>query len=178
MERKGPQPSLRAIAHELNCSIGVLTHHFANKEELLLFALRSLVGRLFGDALEAAGDLTGIARLEAILLSALPTNAARRERWRQWVAFLGQITSRKKLLNEERQGNQEFLEGISQELRELSATHFIGPEDDVQFEALAIMSLVDGVAVDAVLHPDLYTPAVQERIIKRHLQQIQPRTER
>jgi AcrR family transcriptional regulator len=178
IERNGPeQASLRAIAHELGCSIGVLTHHFANKEELLLFALGSLVGRLFRDALDAGGELTGMERLEAILLSALPTNARRRERWRQWVAFLGQITSRKRLLMQERQGNQEFLEGLQNELRELSKTHLIDDED-VEFEARAIMSLVDGVAVDAVLHPNLYTQAVQERIIKRHLQHFQPRKHR
>ncbi|MEL6124504.1 MAG: helix-turn-helix domain-containing protein, partial [Bacteroidota bacterium] len=38
--------SMRAIAQEMNCTTGVVTHYFRNKEALILFALGQVTERL------------------------------------------------------------------------------------------------------------------------------------
>jgi AcrR family transcriptional regulator len=165
--------SLRDIADEMGCTIGVLTHHFESKEELYLFTWRYLVGELFGEALGAAGDARGIERLERILVGALPTTPERHDRWRQWMAFLGAAVAGGPIMEEERSSNVRFLLALADELGACVRSGVLPAHMNVETEARALMSLVDGLAVDAVLHPELYPAAEQTAIVRRHLTNLE-----
>jgi AcrR family transcriptional regulator len=161
--------NLRDVAKELGCSIGVLTYQFTNKEELFLFTWRYLVGELFSDALSAGGHGSSIEQLERILVAALPTTTERRERWRQWIAFLGVAIASGVMLDEERKSNERFIVALSEILEECVADNKLPAGLKIKAEAQALMSLVDGLGIDAVLHPELYTGLELKRIVKRYL---------
>jgi AcrR family transcriptional regulator len=169
------QASLRAIAHQLGTTIGVITHHFVNKDELMLEVMERLAGGLLKEAVESGNGLTGVAKLEKVLVTALPTNKRRAERWRQWVGLLGLITTRDKLLEAERAASRAFIAELETQLRSLQRDGTLEPSHDIVFEALRLMSLVDGLGVDAVLHPELYSRSVQEQAVRRHLDGLHQR---
>ncbi len=164
--------SLRDVADEIGCTIGVLTHHFESKDALYLYAWHHVVGELFGDALTAGGGEPGLSQLERILVAALPTTAERRERWRQWMAFLGAAVSGGMILDDERRSNKRFLRALTRELEACVACGELSGDLSVKSEARALMSLVDGLGVDAVLHPELYSRAEQKRLVGRHLARL------
>jgi AcrR family transcriptional regulator len=166
--------SMRDIADEMGCTIGVLTHHFKSKDELYLFTWRYLVGELFGEALRTAGDARGVERLERILVGALPTTPGRHDRWRQWMAFLGAAVAGGAIMEEERSSNIRFLGALAGELRACVDAGVLPADLDVEIEARALMSLVDGLAIDAVLHPELYPAAEQKAVVRRHLASLRP----
>lgn len=161
--------SLRDIADEMGASVGILTHHFENKDDLFLFAWRHLVGELFGEALAAGDGTPGLPRLESILLAALPTTPDRWERWRRWMAFLGAAVSGGVILDEERRSNQHFLAALVVELETAVEAGNLPAELPLETEAGALMSLVDGLGIDAVLHPEIFTPEEQKLVVRRHL---------
>jgi AcrR family transcriptional regulator len=164
--------SLRDIADEMGSSVGVLTHYFENKEELYLYSWRHLVGELFAEALATSGGEPGLSRLERILNSALPTTPDRWERWRQWMAFLGAAVSGGVILDEERKSNERFLRALVLELAAAVEAGDLPADLSVEGEARALMSLVDGLGVDAVLHPELFGPKDQEFVVRRHLARL------
>ena len=68
ISRKGlKNASLRAIALELDCTTGVLTHYFRNKDELLLFVLDTIMNRLSEIMFKQAGDIKGLQRLKVMM---------------------------------------------------------------------------------------------------------------
>jgi AcrR family transcriptional regulator len=160
--------SMRAIADELGCSVGVLTHHFRNKDEMLLFVHRHIVSELFGSALAAAQGHSGLWRIEAILLNALPDTAARLERWKTWIELLGPTIRHGALLPMEESENRHFLDGLEHELRVVFGNTPPGGIDPSR-EPRVMMSLLDGIAIDAVLHPALYPPETQRWIVRRYV---------
>lgn len=164
--------SLRDIADEMGSSIGVLTHHFRSKEDLYLHAWRYLVGEIFSQALAAGEGVGGLGRIERILVAALPTTAGRRERWRQWMAFLGAAVSGGLILEEERRSNVRFLRALRRGLKICVDEGDLPADLDVDREARSLMSLVDGLGVDAVLHPSLYSAEEQKRAVRRHLARL------
>jgi AcrR family transcriptional regulator len=164
--------SLRDIADEMGSSVGILTHYFQSKEELYLYAWRYLVGEIFSQALAAGEGAVGTRRIEQILVAALPTTAGRRERWRQWMAFLGAAVSGGLILEEERRSNVRFLRALRRELETCVEKGHLPAHLDIDREARSLMSLVDGLGVDAVLHPGLYSAQEQKRAVRRHLERL------
>jgi AcrR family transcriptional regulator len=164
--------SLRDIADEMGSSVGVLTHYFQSKEELYLYAWRYLVGEIFSQALAAGEGAVGLDRIERILLAALPTTSDRRERWRQWMAFLGAAVSGGLILEEERRNNVRFLRALRRELETCVEEGRLSADLDIDSEARSLMSLVDGLGVDAVLHPVLFSAPEQKQVVRRHLARL------
>lgn len=164
--------SMKAIAKELGTTVGVITHHFDTKSELVQLALQHVVGDLFEKAVANTADLPGPQRLERMLEEALPTTAARQRHWRVWVSFLGEIMGSEDLLEGERRQTLRFLAAIQDVLEQLRSEGSLSADVDPKREARAAMSLVDGLGVDAVLSPNLYPPAFQREVVQRYCRQL------
>ena len=90
--------SMRAIAAEMNCTTGVVTHYFRNKQELILFALHQVTERLKLLMEKVVVDLSGRERLVEMLSSFLPIDQERQDILRVWIAFLGYAVGREDLM--------------------------------------------------------------------------------
>jgi AcrR family transcriptional regulator len=164
--------STRAIAQELGCSTGVITHHFRDKDELTLFALERVFENLLEDIKTYAEGRQGIDRLEQMLFSVLPFEARGIAGWQVWVAFLGYAIGRKNLV-QEHQKRYDFLHQIiHQELSDLQSATLIRDDLDLTLEANALIALVDGIGTNIVINSEQFHPDQQRYLVRRHIKTL------
>lgn len=161
--------SLRAIAHELGCTTGVLTHYFRNKDELLLFMLEVVMERLGEKMVAAAQAVEGIERLQVMMLAVLPTTDELSQIWRVWLAFVGYMPGHEGLMLEHKKLYHQFKTFLKSELKALENSRAIASNLDLDFEAAAWIALMDGIGTNMLAAPQPYSE--QELIIltQRHL---------
>ena len=85
---------MRAIARELDCTTGVVTHYFRDKQELIIFALHQVTEKLKQAMEEVAEQPVSVERLIEMLCAFLPLDNERQETLKVWVAFLGYAVGR------------------------------------------------------------------------------------
>jgi AcrR family transcriptional regulator len=163
---------MRAIAQELGCSTGVVTHYFRDKDELMLFALERVFENLMEDLKTCSAGKQGIERLEQMIFSALPFEVRGIEGWQVWVAFLGYAIGRKTLVQEHQKRYTFLRQIISQELAELQASKLIRDGIDLQLEANALIALVDGIGIGIVINAEQFQPYQQRCLVQRHISSL------
>lgn len=164
--------SIRAIAQELACSTGVVTHYFRDKEELTLFALERVFENLLEDMKAYADEQTGIERLEQMLFSVLPFEARGISGWQVWIAFLGYAIGRENLIQEHRKRYDFLRKMIYQELTELQTAKLIRNDLDLTLEANALIALVDGIGTSIVINSEQFQPEQQRYLVQRHIKTL------
>ncbi|MGE0439872.1 MAG: TetR/AcrR family transcriptional regulator [Gemmatimonadales bacterium] len=162
--------SVRAIAKELGATTGVVTYHFADKDELLLFALDRLGAAIIRNMEAAAEGATGLDRIRRIIETTLPKGPREVAGWRLWISFVGQALSNKRLREEHQRRLEVLNDRIRQELADLQAAGGIAPELDPALEADALVALADGIGLGYVLRPRVYPPDRQAEIVEGYLQ--------
>jgi AcrR family transcriptional regulator len=164
--------SIRAIAQELGCSTGVITHYFRDKDELTLFALERVFENLLEDMKAYTDERQGIERLERMLFSALPFEARGIAGWQVWIAFLGYAIGRENLV-QEHQKRYDFLRKlIYQELTDLQAAKLIRHDLDLTLEANALVALVDGIGTSMVINSEQFHPEQQRYLVQRQIKTL------
>jgi AcrR family transcriptional regulator len=164
--------SIRAIAQELGCSTGVITHYFRDKDELTLFALERVFENLLEDMKAYTDERQGIERLERMLFSALPFEARGIAGWQVWIAFLGYAIGRENLV-QEHQKRYDFLRKlIYQELTDLQAAKLIRHDLDLTLEANALVALVDGIGTSMVINSEQFHPDQQRYLVQRQIKTL------
>ena len=161
--------SMRAIAQEMSCTTGVVTHYFRNKQELILFALHQVTARLQRLMEEAVNNVSGSDRIVAMLSSFLPIDEERQEIVRVWVAFLGYAVGREGLMAAHQQSAGDLRQVIIQELGTLQSQGDIRPDVDPQYEANVLLALVNGVSMDSLIQACPLERKHQVLVVKRYV---------
>ncbi|MEM9770203.1 MAG: TetR/AcrR family transcriptional regulator [Cyanobacteria bacterium P01_D01_bin.73] len=161
--------SMRAIAQEMDCTTGVVTHYFRNKQELILFALHQVTARLQVSMEVVIADLSGADRLVAMLSSFLPLDRERQEILQVWIAFLGYAVGREELMAEHRQSAGELRIVIVQELVALQKQQIIRSDIDPAIEANVLLALVNGVSLDTLIQAQPLSPEQQQVVLQRYI---------
>lgn len=164
--------SIRAIAQELGSSIGVITHYFRDKDELMLFALERVFENLFRDMKTCAKGRQGIERLEQMIFAALPLEASGIPGWKVWVAFLGYAIGHENLVREHQKRYNSLCQIICQELVDLQTAKLIRSDLDLILEANALIALVDGIGTGVVINPEQFQPHQQRYLVRRHIKTL------
>lgn len=158
--------TIRRVSAEAGWSTGALHHYFSDKEELLLFAFKTVadrVGRRVATARVESGEPLELAR--ALLAIGLPLDDERRDETRVWFAFLGLALTRPPLARAQRLAYDAWRRIVADALRDAQQRGDIDEEVDVEREAAALVALVDGLAVQASFDPDcLDVDLVDERL--------------
>jgi AcrR family transcriptional regulator len=161
--------SIRAIAQELSCSTGVVTHYFRDKEDLTLFALDQVFKNVLEEMQAAAKGREGIDRLVQMICVALPLKDSDRADWQVWAAFLGYSVGREHLVQAHRKRYDFLRQMICQELADLQAAKLIRANLDVTLEANALIALVDGIGTGVVICPEQFPAERQQYLVQRYL---------
>ena len=167
--------SMRAIAQEMSCTTGVVTHYFRNKQELILFALHQVAARLQVLMERAVTDLSGCDRLVAMLSSFLPIDQERQEILRVWVAFLGYAVGRADLMADHQQSAGELRQMIIQELVTLQRQGDIRSDVDPEQEANVLLALVNGVSLDTLIQAKSLSQQQQTLVFQRYVDGLSER---
>ena len=141
--------TVRRIAEEAGCTTGRITHYFADKEEVLVAALRQVHRAAGKRMLAAIGPRSGLEALRAVLAEALPLDQERVLEWRVWLAFWGSAATSASLQAEQHQRYREW-RGL---LKRVLATAQLSADVDLDRLVDQIVALVDGFGLQGVLDP-------------------------
>jgi TetR/AcrR family transcriptional regulator, transcriptional repressor of bet genes len=162
--------TVRRVAEEAGWSTGALVHYFEAKEELLLFAFRTVadrVGRRLAQAEEQTSEPLELARAQ--LVEGLPLDAERRAEVRVWFAFLGLALTRPALARAQRVTYRAWRDRIADRLRDAQERSELRAEVDCAAEAAALVALVDGLAIQATFEPRALSAQRQVQLVDAHL---------
>ncbi len=161
--------SMRAIAHELGCTTGVVTHYFRDKQDLILFALHQVTQALLQGMQSAQQQPLGYDRLVAVLLTFLPLDAERQNILQVWVAFLGYAIGRPELMAEHQRSAGELRALIMEELQALQAAQHLRADIDPAVEANTLLALVNGIGLDSLIQAQCLSPVQQQQVVQRYV---------
>ncbi len=140
--------TLRKIAESADCTTGRLTHYFANREEIVLAALRAVYSAAKGRMARVHElDASPQAKLLASLDETLPLDYKRLLEWKVWIAFWSAAAANPSLAKE----NDKRLAAWAAVLVPLIVA--AAPGSNAALEAEILVGLVDGVGLQAAINP-------------------------
>jgi AcrR family transcriptional regulator len=142
--------TIRGVAAEAGWSTGALTHYFADKEELLVFAFETVADRV-GQRVVKAAERTRdpLELIRAQLTEGLAIDAERRAEVRVWFAFLGLAETRPRLAKAGRDAYRLWRDRVAKTLTTAQRQGVVDDSIDPAREAAALIALVDGLAIQA-----------------------------
>jgi DNA-binding transcriptional regulator YbjK len=147
--------SVRSVAAEAGWSTGSLRYYFSTQDELVTFAMESLLQRV-RTRIEAAGrtvrDMDGAV---ALLEEALPMDSHRRAESEVWLAMASASRTDprlRQLADQAHRGLRTLCEGVVRLVVALEGAQS-RPGLDLQRETDRLHALLDGLAVHGTMHP-------------------------
>jgi DNA-binding transcriptional regulator YbjK len=167
--------SLRVVADEAALNIGSVRHYFIDQQELMRFAMTSMLERVAARItaqVARLGQVDSRSRQEKVdiavnvLSELLPLDQQRRS---EVTVFLDFVTAART--------NPAFADlardsaaGVRQLIQRILAR--LGPQGDLDLETERLTALIDGLSLNGVLQPDLLPPATATAVLRRHLNEI------
>ncbi|GIL31717.1 TetR/AcrR family transcriptional regulator [Actinocatenispora comari] len=176
-ERDGlARVSLRTVADEAGLNLGSLRHYFASQQELMRFAMQAMVDRV-GDRLQARvdriralGDLPAADRVEQatdLLAELLPLDDERRAELTVFLDFTAHARTHPELRDlavRAATGSRSLARRVVARLAGDST-----PADEIELQTERLVSLVDGLGVNATLYPEVLTAPRAREVLHAHL---------
>ncbi|MFE5736242.1 TetR/AcrR family transcriptional regulator [Streptomyces celluloflavus] len=177
--REGLQrTSLRAVADEAQLNIGSLRHYFASQQDLMRFAMQSMLDRVESRLLEHVeriGDLGSRPRPERLRLAAgflaelLPLDEHRRAEVTVFLDFNTAARTNPAFGDLSRQAAEGTGKLVRRVLIRLDAAGALRPGLDIGIETERLTALLDGLSLRAVLHPEILKPQTCADVLFAHL---------
>lgn len=164
--------TVRRIAAEAGCSIGVLAHYFQDKEDILISAHQLAFARARQRILDATQDRTGLTALRCAMLEALPLDAERILEAQVDVSFLGQTVGNahlREVRSASNAGSRMLWEGFVIQAQEAGEVRD-SEEPDLLVDEL--MALIESLSIQALITPERTTPEHQLLLVDRLLSRI------
>lgn len=167
--------TIRAIANEAGASTNVVTYYFKNKDDVLKSALGLSHARIGERRERVLRGKKGLEALETALLQTLPLDAERRLELHIEVSFWARAISDEAASAEHLHSHQRSIKLFDQLIRGAMATGEIDETLNSRLLADELLALVDGMGVDALMHPTQLTPAKMKAVLRSHLARLKPR---
>ena len=170
IQRAGlPAASMREIAREAGCTTGALTHHFADRRELLDFAL----GLAIDGCTQRVAEAAATGSLERAMAELLPLDEHRRAEGAVWLVSISAAqhdpglaaSLSARYAASHRLLRQAFRRSLAAAGHRLSAR-------EVDLLVDEVITAVDGIAVYALADPARYPPARQRALAARVLGRV------
>ncbi|MBP2703674.1 TetR family transcriptional regulator C-terminal domain-containing protein [Microbispora sp. RL4-1S] len=166
----------RAIAREAGYSNGVLTHYFADKDDILVSALEASHRRIAERLRARLAGLTGLAALREVLLDNVPLDEERRGETGLEVGFWGRSLTDPALLEVQRREAAELRYLVVSLLRSAAEAGEVRTggrlDEDLDDVAERLLALVDGLSVHRLLYPGRVPDDRLERLILAELDRL------
>jgi len=177
IQREGLEgTTIRAIAAEAGASTAIVTHYFRDKKDILKSALRMSQSRIARRRKEALKGLAGLEALEASLAESLPLDDDRRLELHIEVSFWARAISDEESATEHLRSHDTWRAAIASSVQECVELGEIGPCDVLEV-ADTLVALVDGLGVDALMHPERLPPERQRLVVRRELERLRTSTD-
>jgi AcrR family transcriptional regulator len=163
----------RAIAREAGYSNGVLTHYFADKDDIMLSALHSSHRRIVERLRGKLAGRTGLAALRELLLDNLPLDDERVQESGLEIGFWSRSMTSPALLEAQRAEAEELRYLVRSLLGTAAEAGEITTAEDLDDVAERLLALVDGLSVHRLLYPDRLGAERLERLLGAELDRLQ-----
>lgn len=164
--------TVRAIAREANCSQGILSHYFDDKDDILAKALVMSHRRVRQRTEEKTAGLRGMAALRIAMTEALPLDAEREIEAQIEVSFWSRVLSDGELTELQRTEVDTLRARLTGHLEEARELGELRPDLDLDVAAHELLVLIDGVSVQYVHHPARVPPRRQAELLARLLDRL------
>jgi AcrR family transcriptional regulator len=162
LAREGVEAAtMRRLAAAAHCTTGAVTHHFENRDELLVAMLRR-VHAAAGERMLSAIRLeaTPRARLKGVLLNALPLDRERLIEWKVWLAFWGVVSGAPHLAAEHARRYQEWHAILQPLVRENGVRG-----ESVNELTAHLVATIDGFGLRLTFASAAHTPALRRHCL-------------
>jgi AcrR family transcriptional regulator len=166
------QVSVRTVATAAGTSPSALRHYFATQDELLGFALQTMIGRVRQRLEPVLPTLRGRDGALHLLEELLPMDAERRDELAVYIAFLGRAHADPGLTAIRDDAEAQSRSAVRYATGLLVDAGQLGAGRDVEAETDRLYPLVDGLALHGALWPDRYPPAHLRTVLRQHLDEL------
>ncbi|GKV55172.1 HTH-type transcriptional regulator PksA [Sporosarcina sp. NCCP-2222] len=162
--------TVRNIAEEAGLSLGALRHYFSTQDDLLVYAM-TLVQERATTRIEAVlkKELPPKEMVLAVLYEIVPINEETRAEMEVWFAFVAYVNHRKEELPIPDDG---IWAGVQKVMHYLQATSLLKEGLDLDLESERLYSLIDGIAIHAMLEPERLDAERVRKTIRYHIDSI------
>ncbi len=162
--------TVRNIAKEANISLGALRHYFSTQDELLVYAM-NLVKEQATERIKkiVVQDTPPKEIILKVLLELLPVNEETRVEMEVWFAFIGHVRNKQGMLKLHEDG---VYEGIKVLVENMVEFGLLKDGLDKEMETERLYSLIDGLALHAILEPGRLNKEKITRVLTYHLESI------
>jgi AcrR family transcriptional regulator len=167
------QLTLRSVAREAGCSVGVLQHYFADRDELVSFANQLAFERAQrrGRAI-LERESPSLRTLGLVLMQGLPLDRQRVEEWAAWLLFWSHAMTSSRLRKEQAR-RYDTWRGVAQDLlSEAEQNGELVPGLDLELEAEMLVAFVDGIGLQGLFEPRRLTADVLVSMLEVALQRL------
>jgi AcrR family transcriptional regulator len=166
--------TVRVIAKETGWSTGVLAHYFADKDEILVSALRLMYERIAARWAAKLEGLSGIEALHELVLDNLPLDDERELETKFLMNYWSRaIREGDGVPRPERRGPQ-LIDLLSDLVREAQQAGEIRGADEPEDVAEGLLALIDGFSLHALLDPQRLTRERQVELVAREFDLLRP----
>lgn len=165
--------TVRAIAREADCSLGILSHYFDDKMDILASALLLSHRRVRERTEKKVVGLNGMSALRIAMLEALPLDAERQLEARIEVSFWGRILSDPRLSELGQLEVNLLASRLRGHLNEARAAGELREDLNLDLATQELLVLIDGVSVERTHFPASVPPKRQIEMLERRLSSFQ-----
>ena len=171
------QASLRNVALEAGLSVGSVRHYLGSHEDMIAFAVevlvRSIEQRILSRVRSFADRTDSGSLVEHVLSEVLPLDDRRRHEAVLWLTFAVAARTRPALLPHAERLYDGLRTLCHRVLTMMSEHSDAMPDDlDLTLEAQRLSSLLNGLLVNGVQHPDRMTPELSLSLLRRHIDSL------
>jgi AcrR family transcriptional regulator len=164
--------TMRAVATEAGLSYGSLFHYFDSKDDLLMHAVRYSTSQQSRRVNEFSIKYSGLKALEYLMNDDALVDDTSREDSLVWMAFLYKAALKESFAEMHADLISGWLDRIETLLREAQSAGEICEEMAPDFEAMALWVYSAGIGQQGLLHPAMFPPAVQRKLISAYLEKL------
>ncbi len=162
--------TVRAIAREAECSQGILSHYFNDKQDILASALLLSHRRVRERTERKLRGRTGLTALRVAMLEALPLDKERELEARIEVSFWGRMLSDERLGQLGRDEVDHLHDSLLASLRDAAKLGELREDLDLELATQQLLVLIDGVSVERVHFPSRVPPSRQHQLLDHLLE--------
>ncbi|MFC1690140.1 TetR/AcrR family transcriptional regulator, partial [Pseudomonadota bacterium] len=164
--------TMRAVALEAGLSYGSLFHYFESKDDLLMHAVRYSTSQQTRRVNEFTIKYSGLKALEYLMCDDALVDETSREDSLVWLAFLYKAALKEPFAEMHADLISGWLGRIESLLREAQEAGEIGQDTVAEFEAMALWVYSAGIGQQGLLHPVMFPPSVQKKLIHAYLDKL------
>lgn len=164
--------TVRAIAREANCSQGILSHYFDDKDDILARALVMSHRRVRERTEEKTTGLRGLAALRIAMTEALPLDNEREIEAQIEVSFWSRVLSDSELTSLQRTEVDTLRTRLRDHLVEANELGELCDGLDLDVATHELLILIDGLSVQYVHYPARVPPARQIQLLDRLIERF------